>query len=85
MNAQELLVHNSGQREATEGLHTGFVDGLGVLVLALQLESEIIGQVATLVVPTQQPEGLGIVYLQRPQVEDAFDTEVTPVDVITKK
>jgi hypothetical protein len=50
VNAEELLVHNSRQREGTERFHAGFVDGLGVLVLAFKLEGKVIGQVATFVV-----------------------------------
>lgn len=85
MNAQELLVHDRRQRQATERLHAGLVDGLGVLVLALELEGEVIGQVAALVVAAQQPEGLGIVDLERPQVQDALDAEVAAVDVVAEE
>lgn len=34
MNAQELLVHDRSQRQRAEGLHTGIIHPLGVLVLA---------------------------------------------------
>lgn len=54
-------------------------------MLALELEGEVIGQMATFVVPAQQPESLGIVYLERPQVQDAFDAEITSVDVIAQE
>jgi len=85
MNTQELLVHDCRQRQRTERLHAGFINGLGILVLAFQLEGEIVGQVATLVVSTQEPESLGIVNLQRPQVKNTLDTEVTTINVITQK
>jgi hypothetical protein len=54
-------------------------------VLALELESEIIGQMAALMVSSQQPERLRIVNLQRPQIKDALDAEVTPVDVVAEE
>jgi len=85
MDAQELLVHNRRQRQATERLHAGLVDGLRVLVLALQLESEVVGQVATLMVAAQQPQRVGVVDLERPEVENAFDAEVAAVDVVAQE
>lgn len=85
VNAEELLVHDSGERKGAEGLHAGLVHDLGVLVLALELEGEVISQVTTLVVSSQQPEGLGVVNLQTPQVEDTLYTEVATVDVITEE
>ncbi len=85
VDAQELLVHDGRQRQAAERLHAGLVDGLGVLVLALQLEGEVVGQVTALVVATQQPERLGIVDLERPQVEHALDAEITAVDVVAQE
>lgn len=85
MNAEELLVHDSGERKSAEGLHAGLVHDLGVLVLAFELEGEVVSQVATLVISSQQPEGLGVVNLQTPQVEDTLYTEVATVDVVTKE
>ena len=40
---------------------------------------------ATLVVSAQQPKGVGVVYLQRPEIQNTFDTEVAAVDVVTKE
>jgi hypothetical protein len=54
-------------------------------VLAFQLESEVVGQVAALVVTTEQPQGVGIVNLERPQIQNALDAEVSSVDVITQE
>jgi hypothetical protein len=85
VNAEELLVHNSRQRKSTERFHTGFVDGLGVLVLAFKLEGKVIGQVATFVVSSQQPKSLGVVNLETPEVENALYAEITSVDVVTKE
>ncbi len=48
--AQELLVHDSGKRKRAERIHAGFINSLGVFVFAFELEREIIGQMATLVV-----------------------------------
>lgn len=85
VDTQELLVHNSSQGKAAEGLHAGFVHGLGILVLALQLEGEVVSQVATLVVASQQPQCLGVVNLERPQVENAFDAKVSSIDVVAEE
>jgi hypothetical protein len=85
VDAEELLVHDCGQGKTAERLHAGIVDGLGVLVLAFELEGEVIGQVATLVVSSQQPEGLGVMDLERPEVKDTLYTEVTTINVITKE
>ena len=52
---QELLVHDSSERQGAEGLHACIVDLLRVLMLALQFESKVIRQMTTLVVPTEQP------------------------------
>ena len=70
--AQELLVHDSGEGQRTEGVHAGFIDGLGVLVLAFELECEVVGQMATFVVTAQQPKRVGIPDLKRPQVQNAL-------------
>ena len=53
MYAQELLVHDSSEGQRTEGVHAGFVDSLGVLVLAFELECEVVCQMATLVVTAE--------------------------------
>jgi hypothetical protein len=47
---QELLVHDSSEGQCAERVHASFVDGLGVLVLALELECEVIGQMPALMV-----------------------------------
>lgn len=69
---QELLVHDSGEGKRAESVHAGFVDSLGVLVLAFELEGEVVGQMATFVVTTKQPKCVGIPDLQRPQVQHAL-------------
>jgi len=61
---QELLVHDGSEWERTEGIHAGFVDGLGVLVLAFQLECEVVGQMTAFVVTAEQPERVGVPDLQ---------------------
>jgi hypothetical protein len=66
--AQELLVHDSRQRQCAERVHACFVDGLGVLVLALELECEVVGQMSALVVSTEQPERVRVPDLEGPQV-----------------
>ena len=85
VNAQELLVHDGRQRQTAKRLQTCLINLLAVLVLALQLESEVVGQVAALVVTTQQPESVGVPDLERPKVEDTLDLEVTTVNVIAQE
>ena len=55
VDAEELLVHNSRQREAAERLNTGVIYGLRVLVLAFKLEREVVRQVATFMVSSEKP------------------------------
>jgi hypothetical protein len=69
MNTEELLVHNSRQRQRTEGLNARLIDPLTILVLALQLEREVIRKVTTFVVTPQKPKRVGIPNLQRPKVQ----------------
>ena len=72
VNTQELLVHNSSKGESAEGLHASLVNGLGVFVLALKLEGEVVGQMATLVITTHEPEGVGVPNLEGPKVENTL-------------
>lgn len=72
VNTQELLVHNGSKGESAEGLHASLVNGLGVFVLALKLEGEVVGQMATLVVTTHKPEGVGVPNLEGPEVENTL-------------
>ena len=72
VDTQELLVHNSSERKSTERLHTSLVHGLGVFVLALKLEGEVIGQMATLVITTHEPESVGVPDLETPKVENTL-------------
>jgi DNA recombination-dependent growth factor C len=72
VNTQKLLIHNGGQGKGAERVHASLVDGLGVLVLALELESEVISQMTALVVSAEQPERVGVPDLQRPEVKNAL-------------
>lgn len=72
VNTQELLVHNGSKGESAEGLHASLVNGLGVFVLALKLEGEVVGQMATLVITTHEPEGVGVPNLEGPEVENTL-------------
>ena len=73
MDAKELLVHDRGQRESTEGRRAGLVHPLGIFVLAFELEGEVVGQVPAFVVASQQPERGRVPDLQGPEIEDALD------------
>lgn len=72
VNTQELLVHNSSEGKSTERLHASLVHGLGVFMLALQLEGEVISQMATFVVTAHKPESVGIPDLEGPEVENTL-------------
>ena len=72
VDAQELLVHDGSKGERTEGLHAGLVHAFRVLVLAFQLEGEVVGQVPALVISTQQPERRRIPDFQRPEIQDTL-------------
>lgn len=70
--AQELFVHDSGERERAERVHACFVDPVGVLVLAFQLEREVVRKMPAFVVSSEQEERIGVPDLQRPQIQDAL-------------
>jgi len=55
VNTQELLVHDRSQRECAKRLHARFVDLLGILVLAFELEREVVGQMPALVISPEKP------------------------------
>ena len=56
VDAEELFVHNRRQRQRTEGFQTCLVDPFTIFVLALQLEGEVVRQVATFMITPQQPK-----------------------------
>lgn len=56
MYAQELLVQDRRKGQGTERLDTCVVHAFGVLVLAFSLKREVVGQVAALVVSTEEEE-----------------------------
>lgn len=85
VDAEELLVHNSSQRQGTERLHASIINCFRILVLALEFESEVIGQMATLVVAAQEPQSLRVVDLEAPQVKNTLDTEVSSIDIISEE
>lgn len=60
MNAQELLVHDRRQRQVAKRIHASVIDGLRVLVLAFEFESEIVGQVTAFVVASKQEQGVRV-------------------------
>jgi hypothetical protein len=72
VDAKELLVHDGGKWETAKGLYTRFIHLLGVLVLAFQLEGEIVGQMPAFVISAQKPERVWIPNLQSPEIENAL-------------
>lgn len=50
-------------------------------MLAFELESEIVGQMPTFMVPPQQPQGIGVPDFQRPQVEHTLGQELASADI----
>jgi hypothetical protein len=72
MNTQELFVHDGRERQGAERVHACFVDFLTVLVLAFELESEVVCQVAALVIAAKKPEGVWIPNLEAPDIQHAL-------------
>jgi hypothetical protein len=64
VDAEKLLVHDGSQRQAAEGFHASLVHLFGILVLALELEGEIVGQMPAFVVAAEQPERVWMPDLQ---------------------
>jgi hypothetical protein len=64
MYTQELLVHDSSERKGAKCIHAGFIDSLGVLVLAFELERKVVGQMTTFVITAKQPECVWVPNLQ---------------------
>ena len=56
VHAEKLLVHEGGEGEAVERLHTCVVHTLRVLDLALLLEREVLREVPALVVSPQEEQ-----------------------------
>lgn len=54
-------------------------------MLAFELKGKVVGQMSALVVAAKQPQGIGVVNLERPEVENAFDGKVSTVDVIAEE
>jgi len=52
--AQKLLVQDRREGQRAERLEAGLVHALGVFVLALGLEREVVGQSSALVVATEE-------------------------------
>lgn len=72
MNAKELLVHDCSQRKGAKGVHDRVIYSVRVFVLALQLEGEIVGQVAALVVTAKQVQCFRVPNFEGPEVEHAL-------------
>ena len=64
--AEELFVHDCGKRKGAERLEARFVDALGILALTFELECEVVGQMAALVVPTKEEERVWVPNFERP-------------------
>ena len=67
--AQKLFVHDRPKGQHAGRLDACVVHTLGVLVLALCLEGEVVGQVTTLVVSAEEEERVRVADLERPKVE----------------
>lgn len=50
VDAEKLFVHHRGKGQSAERFDAGFVDLLRVLVLAFELEGEVVCQMATLMI-----------------------------------
>ena len=65
MNTQELAIHQGGQGQTVKCGHARLVHYFAVLDLALLFEREVLGQMATLVIPAQQVDRFGVCDLKR--------------------
>ena len=97
--AQELLVHDSSKWQRTERFHACVVNLFRILVLALQLEGEVVSKMTAFVVASEEPEGVRVPDLERPEIQDALDcqpgpeyagcthlnTEITSINVVSEK
>jgi hypothetical protein len=52
--ACEWFIHDRGKRQGAEGLDARLVDELGVLVLAFELEREVVNPTPVLVIPMKE-------------------------------
>lgn len=75
VDAQKLLVHDGCKGKRTERVHARFVDRLGILVLAFELEREIVRQVSTLMVSPEEPQGVWVPYLEGPKIQHALQSQ----------
>jgi hypothetical protein len=67
--AQKLFFHDRREGQRAEGLEAYVVHALRVIVLALCLEGEVVGQVMTLMFSTEEEEGVWVPDLEGPKVE----------------
>jgi hypothetical protein len=75
MYAKELLVHDGSKGQCAERVHTSIIYSLRIFVLAFELECEIVGQMATFVVASEQPESIWIPDLEGPEVQHALASQ----------
>lgn len=72
MYAEELLIHHGRQRQVAERVHASIVDRFRVLVFAFQLEGEVVGEMPTFMVASEQKQGVGVPYLECPEIQHAL-------------
>jgi len=70
--AQKLLFHDCCEGKRAERLEASFVHALGVFMLALILEREVVGQLSTLMVATEEEKGVWIPNLEGPKVKQTL-------------
>lgn len=72
MYAQELLVHDGGERQRAERLHARLVNPIGILVFALEFEGEVIRQMSAFMITTEEEERIWVPDLEGPQIQDTL-------------
>jgi len=85
VDTKELLVHDGCKGKVAEGIHDGVVNAIGVLVFAFELEGEVVGQVATLVIAAEEEERIRVPNFERPEVQHALNTEIASIYVVPKE
>jgi len=66
---KKLLGHDRSEGQRAERPEASFVHALRVLVFALYLEREVVGQAATFMMAPEEEERVWIPYFESPEVE----------------
>jgi hypothetical protein len=84
MQTENLVFDNRSQREVVEEISQEFPDvGVAILAHALVIESIDLGNLAALVVPSEDCDSLSVAHLEADQQRHGLDGVVPSVHVVT--